>query len=77
VDIRIIIATNINLIDMVREGTFREDLFHRLSEFKIQLPLLKQRKDDLPVLANEFLREANKELNKEIKGFTSEEYFLE
>jgi len=74
VDIRIIIATNINLIDMVREGTFREDLFHRLSEFKIQLPLLKQRKDDLPVLANEFLREANKELNKEIKGFTSDSF---
>jgi len=76
VDIRVIIATNINLIDMVKEGTFREDLFHRLSEFKIELPLLKQRKDDLPVLANEFLREANEELNKDIKGFASESFSI-
>jgi DNA-binding NtrC family response regulator len=72
VDIRIVVATNLNLLDMVNEGNFREDLFHRLSEFKIVLPLLKERKDDLPVLAEEFLREANIELNKEIIGLSSE-----
>ncbi|KQC11868.1 MAG: hypothetical protein APR54_10445 [Candidatus Cloacimonas sp. SDB] len=72
VDIRIIVATNLNLLDMVREGSFREDLFHRLSEFKITLPLLQERKNDLPILAAEFLREANEELNKDIKGFTTE-----
>lgn len=72
VDIRIIVATNLNLLEMVNEGNFREDLFHRLSEFKIELPLLRERKDDLPVLADEFLREANEELNKNIAGLTSE-----
>lgn len=72
VDIRIVVATNHNLLDMVNKGEFREDLFHRLSEFKIELPLLKERKDDLPVLAEEFLREANEELNKQIKGISSE-----
>jgi len=72
VDIRIIVATNLNLIEMVKDGTFREDLFHRLNEFKIQLPLLMKRQDDLPILAAEFLREANEELGKNIAGFSAE-----
>lgn len=72
VNVRIIAATNTDLLEGVTEGFFREDLFHRLSEFKINLPLLSERKDDIPVLANEFLIEANLELEKKIKGFTAE-----
>ena len=72
VNVRIIAATNTDLLEGVNEGFFREDLFHRLSEFKISLPLLCERKDDIPVLANEFLIEANLELEKKIKGFTAE-----
>ena len=72
INVRIIVATNIKLSDAVKEGLFRDDLFHRLNEFCIMLPLLTERKDDIPVLAKEFLESANKELNKNIKGFTLE-----
>lgn len=72
IDIRIIVATNVNLSTMVNEGKFRDDLFHRLSEFKITLPLLKEREEDIAVLAQQFLLEANIELGKDIQGFTPE-----
>ncbi|MBN1949311.1 MAG: sigma-54-dependent Fis family transcriptional regulator [Candidatus Cloacimonetes bacterium] len=72
IDIRIIVATNLNLSTMVNEGKFRDDLFHRLSEFKITLPLLKDREEDIAVLAQQFLLEANLELGKQIRGFTPE-----
>jgi len=72
VDVRIIAASNIKLFDAVQNKKFRSDLYYRLNEFHINLPLLKDRKDDIPVLAKYFLDQANKELSKNIKGFTPE-----
>jgi DNA-binding NtrC family response regulator len=72
IDVRIIVATNTNLIDVVRAGRFRDDLYHRLNEFCISLPLLRERNQDIPILAKYFLDEANRELNKKIKGFSSD-----
>ncbi|MBN2460906.1 MAG: sigma-54-dependent Fis family transcriptional regulator [Candidatus Cloacimonetes bacterium] len=72
VDVRILIATNRDLLESVKNRNFREDLYHRLSEFKIFLPLLKDRKEDIPVLAKVFLQEANQELDKNINDFSNE-----
>lgn len=72
IDVRIIVATNIKLSEAVRQGKFRADLFHRLNEFQLDLPPLRERKDDIPILAEYFLNEANKELTKKIKGFSAE-----
>jgi len=72
VDVRIIATTNLNLLDAVSQGKFRDDLFHRLNEFQISLPSLSERKDDILVLAREFLNEANIELKKKIRGFSAE-----
>jgi DNA-binding NtrC family response regulator len=72
VDVRIIAASNIKLFDAVQKGKFRNDLYYRLNEFHINLPLLRERKDDIPILAKYFLEQANKELSKSTKGFTAE-----
>lgn len=72
VDVRIIIATNSNLFDAVTEGKFRKDLFHRLNEFHIELPALRDRKDDIPILAKYFIEEANQDFAKKVKGISSE-----
>ena len=72
VDVRIIVATNINLFEAVRLGKFRNELFHRLNEFQINLPPLRERKEDIPLLIKYFLDKANQELNKRIKGFSAE-----
>lgn len=69
-DVRIIAASNVKLHDAVTNGKFRSDLFYRLNEFHINLPLLKDRKDDIPILAKYFLDLANSELSKNVKGFT-------
>jgi len=66
------VATNISLTEAIRDGKFRADLFHRLNEFQIDLPLLRDRQADIPLLARHFLEEANDELDKKIKGFTAE-----
>src|SRR5918997_3452995 len=56
VDVRVIAATNSNLQKMVSEGTFREDLFYRLNIIPIQLPALRDRKEDIPLLVQHFLK---------------------
>jgi DNA-binding NtrC family response regulator len=71
-DVRLIAATNRNLAEMVKAGTFREDLFFRLRVMEIWLPPLRDRKEDLPLLAGMFLREFSKENGKNINAFTPE-----
>lgn len=68
VDIRIVVASNINLDELMPKGLFREDLYHRLNEFTINLPSLKERKEDILILVEHFLKQANCELSKKIKG---------
>ena len=72
VDVRIIVATNENLQDAYRNGKFREDLYHRFNEFSIDLPPLRNRRDDIPLFAAFFLQKTNKELNKFVEGFEDE-----
>ena len=69
VDLRIISATNEDLTKAVNEGTFREDLYHRLNEFSVHIPSLHERKDDLFLFTEFFLNQANIALGKQIKGF--------
>ncbi len=72
VDIRVIAATNEDLSNAVKEGEFREDLYHRLNEFSIKAPPLKDRIEDLMLFANHFLEESNIELDKHVVGFADE-----
>jgi len=72
VDIRVIAATNRNLEEDVREGRFREDLFYRLNVVSIPLPPLRERRDDIPLLAEYFLRKHNQENKKDIRSFDPE-----
>ncbi|MBN1841091.1 MAG: sigma-54-dependent Fis family transcriptional regulator [Deltaproteobacteria bacterium] len=70
VDVRMLVATNENLYASVESGSFRRDLFFRLSDFAIAVPSLRKRKDDIPYLAKRFLDSTNKELNKKVTGFS-------
>ncbi len=72
VDVRIITATNEDLTDAVENGTFREDLYHRLNEFSIHIPSLEERTDDLFLFADFFLTKANKSLGKRVDGFSGD-----
>jgi len=69
-DVRIISATNADLVDQIRNYQFREDLFYRLNEFEIHIPSLRDRSDDIFYLAAKFLLMANVELGKNIFGFS-------
>lgn len=69
VDIRLVCATNENLAEAVSEGRFREDLYHRINEFTIFMPELKDRGADLLMFAELFLRQANAELDRNVAGF--------
>ncbi len=69
-DVRIIAATNVDLERAVKEGRFREDLFYRLNVLTIKLPPLRERGEDVVIMAQYFLEKSAKELNKNIKGFT-------
>ncbi len=68
VDVRIIVASNIPLLKLVGERKFRSDLYYRLNEFKIELPPLMKRKEDIPFLAKQFIEEGNLELKKNVSG---------
>lgn len=72
VEVRIIAATNRNLEDMVAKGTFRQDLFYRLNVINIKSPSLRDRADDIPLLANHFLKKYNERLGKNIGSISDE-----
>lgn len=71
IDIRLVCATNENLAQRVAEGNFREDLFHRVNEFTIYMPELKDRGADIFLFADLFIKHANKELNRNVEGLDS------
>lgn len=72
VDVRLIAATNEDLKAAIKSGAFREDLYHRINEFTIYMPHLCERGEDIPLFANFFLDQANRELEKPVPGFLSE-----
>lgn len=69
VDVRLVSATNENLEQAIEKGTFREDLYHRINEFTLRMPQLKDRREDILLFANFFLDQANRELDKHLVGF--------
>ena len=72
VDVRLISATNENLKEAIAKGNFREDLYHRINEFTLQMPSLKERPEDILLFANFFLDQANHELERTLIGFDAE-----
>lgn len=70
VDVRVIAATNKDLIQAIAEKSFREDLFYRLNVIPVHIPPLRERKEDIPLLINHFLTDFNKELGKKVDGFS-------
>jgi len=70
VDIRVISATNTNLEDAVAQGKFRQDLYFRLNVVPLPIPPLRERKEDIPLLANHFLNKFNVAFNKKVQGFS-------
>ncbi|KAA0991630.1 sigma-54-dependent transcriptional regulator [Dyadobacter aurulentus] len=71
-DVRIIVASNERLLESAKTGKFREDLYYRFNEFTIEVPALRNRKDDLMLFANAFLETTNAELSKNVSGFSEE-----
>lgn len=71
-DVRIVVATNKNLETLVKDGTFREDLYYRINVVKLVLPPLRKRKEDIPLLAEHFLRKFGRLSGKEIQGLSPE-----
>ncbi len=70
-DFRVVAATNANLLAMVERREFREDLYHRLAEYTIRIPPLRERKEDLVFLTQRFLKQTNTELGKQVKGLST------
>jgi DNA-binding NtrC family response regulator len=71
-DFRLVTATHRNLEQMVREGSFREDLYYRLNVFQIRVPPLRERLEDIPLLANHFVTQFSTQFNKQVQGFERE-----
>ena len=71
-DVRILVASNEKLIESSKKGKFREDLYHRFNEFSIDVPSLRDRKDDIMTFAQFFLDQTNAELGKKVKGFSTD-----
>lgn len=71
IDIRVLAATSKNLEQEIKNGTFREDLFYRLNVLPINLPPLRERNEDIPLLCNHFINQFNKRLNKDISNITT------
>ncbi|MES2134418.1 MAG: sigma-54 dependent transcriptional regulator [Bacteroidota bacterium] len=71
-DVRIIVASNERLSESAKKGKFREDLYHRFNEFSIEVPPLRNRREDIMLFADVFLEKTNAELNKSVKGFSDE-----
>lgn len=71
-DVRVVVATNANLEKAVREGSFREDLYYRINGIVIEIPPLLERREDIPLLVNHFLKKYSTELGKELRGFSGE-----
>ncbi len=72
IDIRLVAATNRDLWKAIQEGKFREDLYYRIHVIPIFLPPLRDRIEDVPLLANHFLQHFNREMNKSVQGFSPE-----
>jgi two-component system response regulator GlrR len=70
VDVRVIVATQKDLEDQVKQGLFREDLFYRIHVIPIYLPPLRERKEDIPLLAEHFLKKFSRQMKKEVRGLT-------
>ena len=71
VDVRIVAASNVDLLSLVKEGRFREDLYHRLNVIHLHLPPLRERREDVPPLLAHFLEHFCRENNKPLRHFTA------
>lgn len=72
VDVRVIAATNMKMEEAIKKGELREDLYYRLNVIRVQMPPLRERREDIPLFLNYFLDKYNKEFNKKIQGFSAE-----